>query len=369
MKKIVSSEKKLSPIEEIISDLKIGKLVVIVDDEKRENEGDLVFIADMVDPQKINFMAKYARGLVCLALDKKRTKKLKLELMSNENMSRHKTAFTVSIEAKEGVTTGISAKDRARTIEVAVNDLSQSRDLVSPGHIFPLVAKEGGVLVRAGHTEAAVDLARLSGRKPSGVICEIMNDDGSMARLNDLIKFCDFHKLKIGSIKDLIEYRIRKEKLVKCIQKKKFMTPFAGEFKLLVYENLIDSTQHMVFVKGKIEKNLITDVRMHTFNIFNDFLGFFSDQDLTLKNCMKMIEEKGSGVIVVIRNPTKELIPNKKKIKTSEKVVLKEYGIGAQILIDIGVKEICLLTNRDKSIIGIDGFGLKIKKTKKIKFY
>ena len=208
----------LSSLDEILLDLSKGKMVVIVDDENRENEGDLVFAAEFVTPEKINFMAKNARGLVCLALDKKKTEKLKLKLMTNENLSRNKTAFTVSIEAKKGITTGISASDRAMTIKTAVAEKAKAEDLVTPGHIFPLVAKEGGVLVRAGHTEASVDLARLAGLKPQGVICEIMNDDGTMARFNDLIKFCKIHDLKMASIKDLITYRLRKERFIKCVQ-------------------------------------------------------------------------------------------------------------------------------------------------------
>ncbi len=348
-----------SSIEDIIKDLNKGKMVVIVDDEKRENEGDLVFNAERVDSSKINFMAKYARGLICLALEQEKANKLELKLMSNENSSRQKTAFTVSIEAKHGVTTGISAKDRSKTIEVAVNKDSSSKDLVSPGHIFPVVSKEGGVLVRAGHTEAAVDLARLCGNNPCGVICEIMNDDGTMARLKDLTKFCITHKMKIGSIKDLIEYRIRKEKFVRFISEKTIRTSFAGIFKLRVYENTLDSTQHLVLLKGRIASGKTNLVRMHTFNIFEDFLDFYSKGSGDLSKCMEIINKHGSGVIVIIRNPRKELkIENKDQSEDSK--MLKEYGIGAQILLDLGIKNISLITNRDKKIIGIDGFGLKI---------
>ena len=350
-----------SSTEEIIKDLNEGKMVVIVDDEKRENEGDLVFNANRVDSDKINFMAKYARGLICLALEQEKADKLDLKLMSNQNASRHKTAFTVSIEAKFGVTTGISAKDRSKTIEVAVKKDSIPEDIVSPGHIFPVVAKNGGVLVRAGHTEAAVDLARLSGNNPSGVICEIMNDDGTMARLKDLAKFCDKYKLRIGSIKNLIEYRIRKEKFIKFVSEKSLKTSFAGNFKLRIYENILDSTQHLVLLKGLISKNTCNLVRMHTFNIFDDILDFYSSGSSDLSKCMKIINKHGSGVIVIIRNPRKELdLDNKNQIIEDSKK-LKEYGIGAQILLDLGIKNISLLTNRNKKIIGIDGFGLKIE--------
>ena len=355
-----------SPIEEILEDLSKGRMVVVVDDEKRENEGDLIFAAEFVSPEKINFMVKFARGLVCLALDKKKSEKLKLKFMSESNRSRHKTAFTISIEAKKGITTGISAKDRAKTIQVAVSKNSKANDLVSPGHIFPLIAREGGVLVRAGHTEAAVDLSRLSGSSPQGVICEIMNDDGTMARFDDLIKFCKKHKLKISSIKDLIEYRVRKEKLVKCIYKGKYNTEFAGVFDLYIYLNLIDNTEHLVLIKGKSFKNETVLVRMHTFDFSKDFLGIKDSKNSELVLCLKRINKEGKGVIVILRNPKKELFDLKKK-KTSEKKILKEYGIGAQILLDIGVKNIILLSNTNKNIIGIDGFGLTIKKNEKIK--
>ena len=366
MQKIIKADSFLSSIEEILTDLSDGKLVVIVDDENRENEGDLVFVADKVSAKKINFMAKYARGLICLALERSKVEKLELNLMSNNNLSRHKTAFTVSIEAKEGVTTGISAQDRAQTIKVAVRKKTKSSDLVSPGHIFPLVAKDGGVLIRAGHTEAAVDLARLTGKSPAGVICEIMNDDGTMARFDDLVKFSNKYDLKMASIKDLIAYRIRKEKFVECIKKKSFKTNFAGEFKLIVYKNQIDGSEHIALVKGKIKKTSVCLVRMHSFNIFEDFLSLFTAEDKDLKNCMKIINKNKSGVIVIIRNPQNEAKKIDVKPRNTENLVLKEYGIGAQILLELGIKKICLLTNRSKSIIGIDGFGLKVCGRKKI---
>ena len=355
----------LSPISEIINDLSKGKMVVIVDDEKRENEGDLIFSASHVSPQKINFMAKFARGLICLALDKKRFNKLKLKLMTENNHSRHRTAFTVSIEAKKGVTTGISARDRSQTIKVAVSPESKPSDLVSPGHIFPLLAKDGGVLERAGHTEAAVDLSRLANgdNSPFGVICEIMNDDGSMARLNDLKKFCRKHKLKMSSIKDLIEYKLKKDKFVKCVKVEEIQLPKLQGFRMCVYKNLIDGTEHLALVKGKILRNKNVMVRMHSLNIITDLLDLENND---LEKSIQIISRNKCGVIVIIRNPEKEI---KKKVSgafNNKNKTLKEYGVGAQILLDLGVRKIILLTKSSKNIVGIDGFGLEINGTKKI---
>ena len=353
----------LSPISDIIDDLSNGKMVVIVDDENRENEGDLMFCGSSVSSEKINFMAKYARGLICLALDKKRFKKLKLKLMTESNKSKHRTAFTVSIEAKKGVTTGISAKDRAQTIKVAVSSKSKPSDLVSPGHIFPLLASDGGVLVRAGHTEAAVDLSGLStaNQYPYGVICEIMNDDGTMARFDDLVKFCQKHKLKMSSIKDLIEYRIKKQSFVKCIRVENLDLGEEKKFKMFIYKNTIDNTEHIALMKGKVIKGKDILVRMHSLNIFSDLLNAKNDD---LKKAIDIISKNDNGIIVIIRNPKKELLI--KKEKPSEKKILKEYGIGAQILIDLGVNKIKLLTSSSKNIVGIDGFGLEINGTQKI---
>ena len=353
----------LSPISDIIDDLSNGKMVVIVDDENRENEGDLMFCGSSVSSEKINFMAKYARGLICLALDKKRFKKLKLKLMTESNKSKHRTAFTVSIEAKKGVTTGISAKDRAQTIKVAVSPKSKPSDLVSPGHIFPLLASDGGVLVRAGHTEAAVDLSGLStaNQYPYGVICEIMNDDGTMARFDDLVKFCQKHKLKMSSIKDLIEYRIKKQSFVKCIRVENLDLGEEKKFKMFIYKNTIDNTEHIALMKGKVIKDKDILVRMHSLNIFSDLLNTKNDD---LKKAIDIISKNDNGIIVIIRNPKKELLI--KKEKPSENKILKEYGIGAQILIDLGVNKIKLLTSSSKNIVGIDGFGLEINGTQKI---
>ncbi len=355
----------LSPIPEIIKDLSLGKMVVIVDDEKRENEGDLIFSASHVSAQKINFMAKHARGLICLALDKKRFQRLDLKLMTDNNLSRHRTAFTVSIEAKKGVSTGISAKDRAHTVKVAVSPRTKATDLVSPGHIFPLLAKDGGVLERAGHTEAAVDLSRLANGEssPYGVICEIMNDDGSMARFNDLVKFCRKHKLKMSSIKDLIEYKLKKDKFVKCIKTDELILSKLVKFKMFVYKNRIDGNEHLALVKGNILKNRNILVRMHRLNIISDILDF---KNKDLEKSIDIISKNDTGVIVIIRNPEKEMKKLNLAKFNSKGKILKEYGIGAQILIDLGVKKITLLTKSTKNIIGIDGFGLEINGTKKI---
>ncbi len=354
----------LSSIKEIISDLSKGKMVVIVDDENRENEGDLIFCATHVNPEKINFMAKYARGLICLALDKSRFKKLNLKLMTDQNLSRHRTAFTVSIEAKKGVTTGISAKDRAETIRVAVSPKSNSKDLVSPGHIFPLLSSDGGVLERAGHTEAAVDLSRLAigENSPYGVICEIMNDDGSMARMKDLVKFSKKHNLKISSIKDLIEYKLKKDKFIKRIKVDE-VTLNKSIFKMYVYKNLIDKTEHLAFVKGMVDKKKNILVRMHSLNIFSDLL---SDKTSELQKSISIISKSNSGVLVIIRNPKKELKKSQNRKGFNKDNILKEYGVGAQILIDLGIKKITLLTKSRKNIVGIDGFGLEVNGTKKI---
>ena len=356
---------KLSPITEIVKDLSDGKMVVIVDDERRENEGDLVFCASSVSPQKINFMAKYARGLICLALDKKRFEELDLKLMTDNNLSRHRTAFTVSIEAKKGVTTGISAKDRSQTVKVAASSRSKPSDLVSPGHIFPLLAKDGGVLERAGHTEAAVDLSRLAnkGSRPYGVICEIMNDDGSMARFDDLVKFCKRHKLKMSSIKDLIEYKLKKDKFVECVKSDEIQLNRFGIFKMFVYRNLIDGTEHLALVKGKILKNKNTLVRMHSLNIISDL---FSHDNKDLSKSIELISKNNSGVLVIIRNPDKEMKKREPERVNNKSKTLKEYGVGAQILIDLGIKKITLIAKSSKNIIGIDGFGLEINGTKKI---
>ncbi len=355
----------LSSIDEIIEDMKMGKPVIIVDDEDRENEGDLIIAAQMATPENINFMAKDARGLICLPMEEAMVDRLGLQLMGRGNNAQHRTAFTVSIEAKEGVTTGISAADRATTIQAAINPDNGFDDIATPGHVFPLLAREGGVLVRAGHTEAAVDLAKLAGFSGAGVICEIMNDDGTMARLDDLKIFADKHDLKIGTIADLISYRRRTEIMVKSIHEEKFRSRFGGEFNLHLYISEIDYAEHIALVKGDISN---TDepvlVRMHAVDIIVDILG--GNKDSNLQKAMKIIDEEGRGVIVLLRPPNPKRVSegllkntDKKRDNKSDKV-LRDYGIGAQILLDLGVSNMVLLSSSPKNIIGLDGYDLHI---------
>jgi 3,4-dihydroxy 2-butanone 4-phosphate synthase / GTP cyclohydrolase II len=342
-----------------------------VDDEARENEGDLIIPAQMATPDAVNFMAKHARGLICLALTDARVKELGLALMARHNESRHETAFTVSIEAKEGVTTGISAADRAHTIAVAIDPTKSKRDIASPGHVFPLVAKEGGVLVRAGHTEAAVDVARLAGLNPTGVICEIMNDDGTMARLPELIEFAKLHNLKIATIAALIAYRRRREKLVECVAESAIISEYGGEFKLRVYVNRIAYSEHIALVKGTITPNSPVLVRMHALDVLHDVLGDTHDAHMTdLHAAMSRIGKVGSGVIVLLREPLKSALSEKVRTRAGEKPqeqsTLRDYGIGAQILIDLGVREMVLLSNAQRPVVGLEGYGLTIKGYEKV---
>lgn len=355
----------ISPIEEIIKDAANGKMYILVDDEDRENEGDLIIPAQMADHKAVNFMAKYGRGLICLALNKKRINELGLPPMAKNNSCRHQTAFTVSIEASKGVTTGISAKDRALTIAVAVDDNKGKSDIVSPGHVFPLEAREGGVLVRAGHTEAAVDISELAGLKPAGVICEIMKDDGSMARLPDLLEFAKVHSLKVGTIADLIEYRRRNDNLILRLQETTINSQFGGEFKLVTYVNKIEYAEHIALVKGDVKFDAEVPVRMHSLNILSDVLGDMSDQkNLILQKSMQYISQHGSGILVLLREPKKDiisrLVEKKIDINVQDNSHLRDYGIGAQILIDLGVKKMKLLSNSNRSIVGLEGYGLEV---------
>ncbi len=365
----------LAPIEDDIEDAPKGRMFILVDDEGRENEGDLVIPAEKATPEVVNFMAKHGRGLICLALPHERVEQLGLHLMSARNEARHQTAFTVSIEAREGVTTGISAADRARTIAVAIDPAKGRRDIVTPGHVFPLVAQDGGVLVRAGHTEASVDMAKLAGLNPAGVICEIMNDDGTMARLPDLVKFAQLHGLKVASISDLIAYRRRTEKVVERILESRVNSRFGGEFKVMVYANKVSYAEHIALVKGDPSGEEPVLVRMHQLNILADALGdmtvgqFFQGdaraRGTELEAAMRVIAEKGRGVIVIIREPTptslsrflreREGQPIKKPIAE-----LRQYGVGAQILLDLGVRNMILLSNTKRSIVGLDGYGLTL---------
>lgn len=361
----------LATIEDIIEDARHGRMFILVDDENRENEGDLVIPAQMATPEAINFMAKYGRGLICLSLERQRVEQLGLSLMSQSNGSRHQTAFTTSIEAREGVTTGISAADRAHTVAVAIDKNKAAQDIVTPGHIFPLVARDGGVLVRAGHTEAAVDIARLAGLNPAGVICEIMNDDGSMARLPDLIPFAQKHNLKIATIADLISYRRKYEKLIRQELVTSFSSEYGGDFKLYVYTNTVEYAEHIALVKGEIDADETILVRMHVAHVLNDALGDTYDgkQD-ELHRSMQMVAEAGKGVIVVLREPKKDSLSHILRSRSSNPATktanLRDYGIGAQILLDLGVRNMCLLTNSKPWVIGLEGYGLHVKGLKPI---
>ncbi len=355
---------QLSSIESIIDDARNGKMFILVDDEDRENEGDLVIPAQFVTPQAINFMAKYGRGLICLTLTRERVEKLGLNLMSRENSSRHQTAFTVSIEAREGVTTGISAADRSHTIQVAIDPAKGAADIGSPGHVFPLIAKDGGVLVRTGHTEAAVDIARMAGLNPAGVICEIMNDDGTMARLPDLLTFAKTHGLRVGSIADLIAYRRRSEKLVSCVIESDFKTRFGSNFRMIIYSSTTEYAEHIALVKGAIDPSKPTLVRMHSLNLLQDVLGDESSQGSLLQDALQAIEKHGSGIAVLIREPIRTAVSDRLRVKLGEQPLapmdLRDYGIGAQILLDLGVKDMVLLSNSKRALIGLEGYGLVI---------
>ncbi len=357
----------LSPIEDIIDDARNGRMFILVDDEERENEGDLVIPAQMATPDAINFMAKHGRGLICLALTNKRSEELGLRLMARRNQSRHQTAFTISIEAREGVTTGISAPDRARTISVAIDPERGADDVETPGHVFPLVARDGGVLVRTGHTEASVDIARLAGLNPSGVICEIMNEDGTMARLNDLIPFAQYHGLKIGAIADLIAYRLRHDRIVERIDETVLHSRFGGDFKLYVYVNKIGRAEHVALVKGDISTPGPVMVRMHAINLFEVLGDLETGKTGALEAAMEMIGREGRGVVVLIRELPPTVVSERVAMRNArargenvEQPALRDYGIGAQILLDLGVHEMILLSNTHRTIVGLDGYGLSI---------
>lgn len=364
------SEKFLSTIDEIIEDARNGRMVVLIDDERRENEGDLIIPAQMATPDAVNFMAKHGRGLICLAMTSERIRDLGLPRMSYENQSRHQTAFTVSIEAKEGITTGISAADRARTISVAIDSSKSRHDLASPGHVFPLEARDGGVLVRAGHTEASVDIARLAGLNPSAVICEVMNDDGSMARTPDLMRFTQLHGLKIGTIRDLIAYRRQNDSLVECTQISRYTSLYGGEWQVKVYVNKAEYAEHVVLQKGEIISDAPVLVRMHAINPFDDILFEDNDRAGQLARSMEMIGEAGKGVVVVIRDtrPTRlsDLVRAREGGPEAPRDELRDYGIGAQILYDLGVREMILISNTKKNIVGLEGYGLEIAEQRAI---
>jgi 3,4-dihydroxy 2-butanone 4-phosphate synthase/GTP cyclohydrolase II len=366
MKKSGLSE-YISSAAEIIDEARAGRIFILVDDEDRENEGDLIIPAQFATPDAINFMAKHARGLICLAMTRTRCEKLGLPLMSQANGSRHETAFTVSIEAREGVTTGISAADRARTIAVAINSELSRDDIVTPGHVFPLMARDGGTLIRAGHTEAAVDIARLAGLTPAGVICEIMNDDGTMARLPELVAFAQRHNLKLGTIADLIGHRRRTEKLVKRVEQG-FVPSKVGEpWLLIAYENLVDHVEHMVLVKGDLSSPEPIMVRMHAVDTMDDVL--VGEHLGSLQGARNLIRESGRGVIVLIREsrPTAASEKIRAMVQGSQSApALRDYGIGAQILTDLGIKDMILLSNHKRSIVGLEAYGLNIVEQREI---
>ncbi len=361
----------LSTIEEILDDARNGRMFILVDDENRENEGDLIVPAQMATPEAVNFMAKYGRGLICLSMTRQRTEHLRLPLMPAHNQSRLSTAFTLSIEARTGVTTGISAADRARTIAVAIDPASTPQDIATPGHVFPLVAKDGGVLVRAGHTEAAVDVARLAGLIPAGVICEIMNDDGSMARMPDLIAFAQLHGLKIATIASLIEYRRRTERLVRQDAEAPFTSRIGGEWLMRVYVDAVSGAEHVVMVKGTVAGQAPVMVRMHHVNLLPDvLLDRESVRSGELHTAMQMVADFGRGVIVLFRDSAPGRLAERIRAKArgeEQTSRLVDYGLGAQILVDLGVSNMIVLTNTSKIIIGLEGYGLHIVEQRPIK--
>ena len=362
----------LNTIGEAIEDIRQGKMVILVDDEDRENEGDLVMAAEKITPETINFMARYGRGLICLTLTPERAEELALQPMASDNTAPFGTAFTVSIDAMHGITTGISASDRAMTILVALHPDTRPKDLARPGHIFPIKAQKGGVLKRAGQTEGSVDLARLARLYPAGVICEIMNEDGTMARLPELIKFAGANHLKIVTVKDLIEYRLRRESFVRQVVSSNLPTEY-GDFKAIVYEDDLDHKTHLVLVKGDIKSLDRVLVRVHSGCVTGDiFRSKRCDCGEQLQQAVKMIENEGVGVILYINHDTKEALVSKIRSYKSQdegehidfmeegKPVLRDYGVGAQILVDLGVRHIRLMTNNPRKIVGLEGYGLDV---------
>jgi 3,4-dihydroxy 2-butanone 4-phosphate synthase/GTP cyclohydrolase II len=368
---------KIARVRRAIKEIRDGRMVILVDDEDRENEGDLIMAAEKTTPEAVNFMARYGRGLICLTLTEEKLKQLNIPLMVQDNTAFLKTAFTVSIDSKHGITTGISAADRAKTILDAVKDNAEPEDFVRPGHIFPLQARSGGVLVRTGQTEGSVDLSKLAGLKPAGVICEIMNDDGTMARMPDLEKFSKKHDVMILSVADIIEYRMKVERLIHRAAETTIPTDHAGEFKAIVYENDVDDYKHLALIKGKIDGNKPVLVRVHSECLTGDVFGSQRcDCGSQLHAAMKMVEDEGAGVIVYMHQEGRGIgLVNKLKayalqdegkdtVEANEalgfKSDLRDYGIGAQILVDLGVKRIRLMTNNPKKIIGLEGYSLEI---------
>lgn len=357
----MSFEDAISKIEEIIEDARNGKMYILVDHEDRENEGDLIIPAEMASPEAINFMAMHGRGLICLALESERLDALGLSMMASTNSSRHETAFTVSIEAREGVTTGISAHDRARTVAVAIDSENGPQDIATPGHVFPLRARKGGVLVRAGHTEAATDISRLAGLNPSGVICEIMNEDGSMARLPDLIAIAQKHGLKVGTISDLIAYRRRNDNLVRETQVRSVTSEFGGDWTMRIFTDETHGSEHIVMSMGDLSGDPVL-VRMHAMNPLDDVLALTPGKSHQIASAMKLIADEGRGVIVLLRDVSMKIDADSTSPQT-----LRQYGLGAQILSALGLNDLILLTNSPApKIVGLDGYGLSITDTRTI---
>lgn len=361
---VYNTDSPISSIEDIIEDARNGRPYILVDAEDRENEGDIVIPAQFATPDQINFMIRYARGLVCLALTSERAKQLRLPPMAAENRESMGTAFTISIEAKEGVTTGISAADRAHTVQVAADPSRTADDIVSPGHIFPLVARDGGVLVRTGHTEAAVDISRMAGLIPAGVICEIIKDDGTMARMPDLIAFAQLHGLKIGTIADLIAYRRRTERFVERVMETPFESVHGGAFKLILYRNTIEGAEHVALVRGDIEPAKPTVVRMHQVDFAADLLGHVeARQDYIPKAMQALAAQDGPGVVVFLRDPGLQGLAERLGATSKPAAVdrsLKAYGVGAQILLDLGVKDMIVMSSTRPNPTALEGYGLRI---------
>ena len=356
----------ISSIDEIIEDARNGKMYILVDAEDRENEGDLIIPANFATPEAINFMAKFGRGLICLAMTDERGRALNLDMMARENRESMGTAFTVSIEAKEGVTTGISAHDRSHTVQVAIDPVCDAHDIVSPGHVFPLIARDGGTLVRAGHTEAAVDISRMAGLYPAGVICEIMNDDGSMARLPELVSFAQLHGLKIGTIADLIEYRRKHDRYLERRVEAPLESAYGAGFTTVIFRNALDNSEHIAIVHGKIEPDSTTIVRVHRTDVLADILGETGPREGLVERAMKIIADADEpGVVVFVNTMRPNALAERLGMKTSDPkdthAPLREYGVGAQILRELGVRKMIYLSDTEPTrVAGLDGYGLSI---------
>ncbi len=357
----------ISSIDEIIDEARNGRMYILVDAEDRENEGDLIIPASFATPEAVNFMARFGRGLICLAMTSERARALKLDMMTRDNRESMGTAFTVAIEAKEGVTTGISAQDRAHTVAVAIDPTRDASDIVSPGHVFPLVARDGGTLVRAGHTEAAVDISRMAGLYPAGVICEIMNDDGTMARLPELVSFAQFHNLKIGTIADLIEWRRKHDRYLERRVEAPLESAYGAGFKTVIYRNALDNSEHIAIVHGKIEPGSTTIVRVHRTDILADILGEKGPREGLVEKAMKIIADADQpGVVVFVNTIRPNALAERLGLKTSEPgdghAPIREYGVGAQILRELGVRKMVYLSDTEPTrLAGLDGYGLTIE--------